>query len=125
MRLSRLIVLLYLSMTALLPSYQGGGETVEVHFFAPFEVLSECSGHDQPEIEVPHERGHSHTLLHYMPGQRTGRISSTVNSGVMFIPETVFSVNNASTHYLQILPSLVIRTFVFAKKTSGLSPPLA
>ncbi len=125
-KLVRIMLLLYLSLAILFPSYQGFENGQEFHFFKLFESFAELGYHNQLEIESPYNRDHPHALLYFYPSQRLKRDFQIKNGAahVYFITADGYSLVTTEFPNSNIISTLSYTKYIFGHKTSGLSPPV-
>lgn len=96
MRLSGIIKTLllgYLAIAVLFPLYGYSDNGSEVHFLGIFEAHTGFHRHNQHEMEASHDRGHSHSLIHFYPVQMGQILSYTFgNFQIPFAPSYGFSI---------------------------------
>ena len=121
---TRVVLLFYLSLAVLLPSYQGFEDGPEFPFFNLFESNAKFDYHSRPEIEAPHDRVRAHAALYFFPSHRLSLDAhkKVADNGFDVIPEdyaltvTEYSGNNTVSSLSRIM-------YIGGHKSSGLSPP--
>jgi len=120
-----IMLLFYLLLAILFPSYQGFEDGQEFHFFGiePNEISYQQ--HTKPVIESLYEREHSHSLLLFYPSYQSRHKYKTGESAKSFLPEAIDLCLNISEYPgTKILPAILHAIYLYANKTSGLSPPV-
>jgi len=119
------MLLLYLSLAVLFPSYQGFENGQEFHFFKIFESSAELGHHNQLEIEAPYDHNHSHALLYFYPSQRLKKdYQKDEADDVFFIKNDGCLFVTAGCPNGNIFSALSYNVYIYGHKTSGLSPPV-
>jgi len=121
----KIMLLLYLSLAILFPSYQGFENGQEFHFFKIFESFAESGHSSQLEIEAPYNHDHSHALLYFYPSQRVKRDYQIKNGGghVFFIKDNAYLLLTIESPHDSTFPSISYAKYIYDHKSSGLSPP--
>ena len=72
MKFIKTLLLCYLSLAVLLPSYQGFEEGQEFHFFEIMEAGASCHHYDTggPELRATYETDHEHSIIYFVPPAR-------------------------------------------------------
>jgi hypothetical protein len=122
----KILLLLYLSIAALFPSYQGYEKGQEFHFFDIDNLYTECHHHSRPEVEASHDREHAHTILHFCPARWSHKLTSPNGKHQFsFLPSTELITETAKLCGSLLPFSQVKPTVIYEKKASGLSPPIS
>lgn len=121
----RILLLLYLSITFLFPSYQGNENGREFHFFGIADSDTEYHHNGRPEIEAPHDRDHAHTILHFCPARWSQRLTSpNIRHHVSFIPSNEIIMETPKLYGTLLSFPHINPAVTHEKKASGLSPPI-
>jgi hypothetical protein len=119
------MLLLYLLLAVLFPSYQGFENGREFHFFEIFKSYAEADYHSQPDIEAPYNRGHSHTLIYFYPTQRLRRnYQNDEGANAFFIKDNAYLLLTTGSPNDNPFPLISYVTYCYSHKSSGLSPPV-
>jgi len=125
LQLVKTLLLLYLSITVLFPSYQGNENGRKFHFFGIAESDMEYHHTGRPEIEAPHEHDHAHTTLHFCPARWSQRLTSpNIRHLVSFIPSDEIIIETTKLYGTLLSFPHINPAVTHEKKASGLSPPI-
>lgn len=118
------MLLFYLSLAVLFPSYQGFENGQEFHFFEIFESYAEYSHHNQSGIEASYDHEHPHSLILFYPSSQF-RQKYQISYIAKFFSSRSINIRFTITEYSNInsLPGLLHTIHIYGHKTSGLSPP--
>jgi len=122
----KIMLLFYLSLAVLCPSYEGFEEKVhEFHFFEITESYAEFYHHSQTGIHESYDSDHSHAILYFYPPHRMQRDPQKNGSiAISFIKADEYSLITTECHASNIWSAISFTPYIYGCKTSGLSPPV-
>lgn len=119
------IVLFYLSIAVLFPSYHGYSNGQEFHFLGLIDPHIEELNQTLPEIEEYYTHSHSHSLLYFHHEDKLKLTKTNKITQELLIPDIEIPDENTRQNPPVSVSADINNELIFNRKNTGLSPPVA